>query len=606
MGNRVLFYMLVNSGSILTIVMVVFALTQRTVQGEWHWFGSNASLTLALALFLLRPLHSLAIIIAANLLYTMSIVLLDSGLRTFRSRPLPMLAYAAVLLCELLLLALFTFALPSLSARIVVVSILSAGLYAAVSLNVLRGFPEMPRTMPTILGTIFMLTAGFFAYRIVNELFLSGRDPFGAGVPRAATFVIYTLGIGAWIGGMVGFIILKNQHLHERVERYAERLRALHEVYRRILELEPVDATAAFALARLDDLIETPRSEVLIVSREKGGNAILARALASSGSDGSLSEDPGGTSAWWDGVAEGFEGGKDCFVADRSARDSWDRLTHGRFSDRIGSLVVTAIRVNGELVGILWAGAAEPRHFTEERCQATIEFAYAASLAVHSARARESLMVHAGRLERSLAEKEVLLKEVHHRVKNNLQVISSLLYLQTAGKNNPELLAVLKEMQDRVRSIVFVHERLYGATSFGELRFGDYVKSLIGHLLLSNGIGSDRVAYSVTDSDALLPGDFAVPLGLIINEVISNSLKHAFPDGRKGTISIDLQDPGEGAYLMTLRDDGIGIPARPDSSSGMGLRIVEALCRQIGATLSVDSTKGTAYSIRIPHPAQQE
>jgi len=602
MSNRVLTYMLLNSGSILTIVMLIFALTQRVVQGEWHWVGSNASLTIALALFLLRPLQPPALtLITADLLYTMSIVLLDSGLRTFRSRPLPIPAYAGILLSELLLLALFTFVVPSLSARIVVVSLWSVGLYAAVSVNVLRGFPEMPRTMPIVLGSIFMLTAGYFVYRIANELFLSGRDLFGPGVPRAPTFAVSTLGVGAWIGGMVGFIILKNQHLHERVERYANRLRALHEVYRRILELEPVDTTGEFALARLSALIETSGSEALILGPGQDRATLLASTVAASDSVGGAASTEGRTPGWWDAVAQGLAGGKEFFVEDGNAPGIADPLVHGRIRNRAGSLLVAAIRANGELAGIVWTGAADRRHFTEERCQAAVEFANAMSLAVHNARARESLAIHAGRLERSLAEKEVLLNEVHHRVKNNLQVISSLLYLQSVGKENQELIRVLKEMQDRVRSIVFVHEKLYGSASFGELRFGDYVKSLIGHLLLSNGIGSDRIGCSVTDSDLLLPADFAVPLGLIINEVISNSLKHAFPEGRKGTISIELADAEEGWFLITLRDDGVGLPARSEPPSGMGLRIVEALCRQIGATLTVDSTTGTAYSIRIPH-----
>ncbi len=607
MGNRVLTYMLLNSGLILTIVMLIFALTQRALQGEWHWVGSNVSLTLALALFLLQPLQSSGLgLIAANLLYTMSIVLLDSGLRTFRSRPLPMVAYTVVLVGELLLLALFTFAIPNHGARVVTVSLWSAGLYTAVSLNALRRFPEMPQTMPIFLGSVFLLTATFFAFRALNLLLLQGHDLLGGRAPRAATYVVYTLGIGAWIGGMVGFIILKNQHLHDRVERYAERLRALHEVYRRILELEPVGATAAFALARLDGLIETRGSEVLIVDPEKREMTLLATTLGALDSDRGETADAERIPEWWDEVAQGLAGGKELFLEQGNAPGVADKLIRARKQGRIESLLVAAIRVNGELAGILWTGAADRSHFTEERCQAAAEFASAVSLAVHNARARESLAVHAGRLERSLAEKEVLLNEVHHRVKNNLQVISSLLYLQSTGKKNQELNPVLKEMQDRVRSIVFVHEKLYGSATIGELRFGDYVRSLIGHLLLSNGIDSDRIDCSVMDSDLLLPADFAVPLGLIINEVISNSLKHAFPENRKGTISIELKGTDDGCFLITLRDDGVGLPVQSEPPSGMGLRIVEALCRQIGATLSVDSTKGTAYSIRIPHPVSKE
>ncbi len=603
MDNRVLTYMLLNSGSILTVVTFVFAVTQRAPRGEWHWFGSNASLTLALALFLLGPQRLPVVsVLAANLLYTASIVLLDTGLRTFRSRPLPMLLYAAVIISELLLLALFTFVLPGRSARVVVVSLYSAGLYLMVSVNLLRRFPEMPKTVPLLLGLVFMIASGFFAYRAVTELFRLGHDLLGAQAPLTATLIVYNFGSSVWIGGMIGFIILKNQLLHERLERFADRLGILRDVYRRILELVPVGKIASFALASLDGLIETRGSEAIVVPAGDKSARLLATTLPADESSAGKAADLG--LWWWERAREGLAGGKDFFVEE--AGDLAEGLVRGRIPGRVGSLLVAGITAEGALIGVLWAVAPDRRRFTEEQTQAAVEFANAISLAVHTAFARESLTLHAGRLERSLAEKELLLREVNHRVKNNLQVISSLLYLQSTGTKDPELLRVFKELQDRVRSIVLVHDRLFSGAVVGELRFDEYVRSLAGHLMLSNGIGPDRVQCSVMDSKLLLPPDFAVPLGLIINEIISNSLRHAFPDGDKGTISIDCREEESGFFLLTVRSEGAGRSERAESSSRIGFRIVEALCRQIGATLWVDSATGTSYSIRIPHPAGKE
>jgi len=205
------------------------------------------------------------------------------------------------------------------------------------------------------------------------------------------------------------------------------------------------------------------------------------------------------------------------------------------------------------------------------------------------------------RLAASLAEKEVLLKEVHHRVKNNLQVIASLLRLQANAFSDPELAAALRESQTRVESMAMIHEQLYETQDLRDIDFARYAASLLNNLLQSYGVDDGRVAGHVALDPLPLGVDRAIPAGLILNELISNALKHAFPPGRRGYIWIE-GGAREGRIQLSVRDDGVGIPAdlqsrRPKS---LGLEIVNILTRQLKGELAVESEHGTAFRISFP------
>ncbi|MBK6540241.1 MAG: PAS domain S-box protein [Flavobacteriales bacterium] len=199
-------------------------------------------------------------------------------------------------------------------------------------------------------------------------------------------------------------------------------------------------------------------------------------------------------------------------------------------------------------------------------------------------------------LRESLNEKEVLLKEVHHRVKNNLQVISSILNLQTAYVGEDKrMLDLIHESQDRIRSMSFIHESLYQTKNFSSVDLASYIERLTRNLVMSYSV-SGKVALETDLERVDLTLDQAIPCGLILNELISNALKHGFPDGRAGTIHIGLRCKDE-RVRIELADDGVGMPKDldPDTQGSLGLQLVHTLIDQLDATLDRPIGPGVRY-----------
>jgi two-component sensor histidine kinase len=203
------------------------------------------------------------------------------------------------------------------------------------------------------------------------------------------------------------------------------------------------------------------------------------------------------------------------------------------------------------------------------------------------------------RLVASLAEKEILLKEIHHRVKNNLQVISSLLSLQSQSLEDEPTVRMFQESQHRIRSMALVHEELYQSGDLRRIEFSHYVRNLANYLFRSYGVNVDGVKLAIDVSDLHLGIDAAVPCGLIINELMSNALKHAFTDGRHGRIHIQLRANGDGQCRLVVADNGIGLPEGFDirRSETLGLRLVSTLVEQLGGTIHLDRSDGTEFAI---------
>jgi two-component sensor histidine kinase len=201
-------------------------------------------------------------------------------------------------------------------------------------------------------------------------------------------------------------------------------------------------------------------------------------------------------------------------------------------------------------------------------------------------------------LKRSLEEKEMLLKEIHHRVKNNMQVISSLLNLQSETIKDPATLAKFRESQYRVKSISLVHEKLYQSEDIERVDFREYLRSLSTYLFQSFGIDPGRIRLELTIDAMQVKIDTLIPCGLILNELITNSLKHAFADGESGTITIAGEKSDHG-YTLTYHDDGCGIPAEldPDATETLGMQLITTLIAQLGGTMQLERDNGTTYII---------
>jgi PAS domain S-box-containing protein len=209
-------------------------------------------------------------------------------------------------------------------------------------------------------------------------------------------------------------------------------------------------------------------------------------------------------------------------------------------------------------------------------------------------------------IKRSLEEKEVLLKEIHHRVKNNMQVISSLLSLQASNIDDVRLRKLFQESQSRVRAMALIHEILYDSSDLSSIDLRQYVSSLVASLTRMYGADTGRVHVTVESDDITLGIDAMVPCGLAINELISNSLKYAFPDERAGEIIVRLTLTPEGMVKLVVRDDGVGLPAdldiRTTKTMGMGL-VVSLVEKQLRGLLDLDRSQGTCFTIVIPSTA---
>lgn len=211
------------------------------------------------------------------------------------------------------------------------------------------------------------------------------------------------------------------------------------------------------------------------------------------------------------------------------------------------------------------------------------------------------------RLRASLREKELLLGEVQHRVKNNLQVICSLLSLQAAQVHDPQVLALFRDTQNRLRSIALFHGRFYGSGDVGRIAFGRYATDLATGLFHALGVSMEQIGLDVQVDDVRVGVDAAIPCGLIINELVSNSLRHAFPGGRRGHIRIRLRRLGDTVEL-SVSDDGIGmaLPNTAEIPPTLGLELVFTLSEQLGGTATFDRGTGTSFRVVFGKTYRQE
>jgi PAS domain S-box-containing protein len=206
-------------------------------------------------------------------------------------------------------------------------------------------------------------------------------------------------------------------------------------------------------------------------------------------------------------------------------------------------------------------------------------------------------------IQASLREKEALLREIHHRVKNNLQVTSSLLRLQAAAIGDPAARSMFEETENRIRSMALVHEKLYQSTNLSRIDFADYIRTLGALLFRSSAITPENVVLEVSGGEVFLSIDSAVPAGLIVNELLSNALKHAFPADRRGVIAVSLEERSDGWIRVHLRDNGIGLPEDfdLDRTGTLGLQLVHALVQQVDGRITIETLRpGTGFIVDFP------
>jgi two-component system sensor kinase len=193
------------------------------------------------------------------------------------------------------------------------------------------------------------------------------------------------------------------------------------------------------------------------------------------------------------------------------------------------------------------------------------------------------------RIMRSLKEKELLLREVHHRVKNNLQIVSTLLSLQSSEIDDEGMQALYRESQNRITSISLIHENLYQSEDLTNINFKNYVKSLIDDLFHSFGVNPEKIKINIQIKDIIMGMETAIPCGLIINEMISNTLKHAFPHG-EGNIDLELSEKEQDQYLLKIKDNGKPFPDDFEigNTNTLGIKLIQSLVMQLNGELTMN------------------
>lgn len=202
----------------------------------------------------------------------------------------------------------------------------------------------------------------------------------------------------------------------------------------------------------------------------------------------------------------------------------------------------------------------------------------------------------------SLAEKEVLMREIHHRVKNNLQMMSALLELQSRYVKDEQVLGFFKDSQQRIQSMALIHEQLYHNQNIAQIDFAAYLRNLVDNLYVQYSERCRQVKIRIETKPCTLPVDTAIPCGLVVNELVSNAMKHAFPNGRAGELRITLKCGIGGSVVLEVADDGVGLSAGTDIHNGksFGMRVVTLMVeKQLHGKLTVESNHGTSVICEI-------
>ncbi|MDP3097620.1 MAG: PAS domain S-box protein [Syntrophales bacterium] len=257
------------------------------------------------------------------------------------------------------------------------------------------------------------------------------------------------------------------------------------------------------------------------------------------------------------------------------------------------SVTLIPLRSGDEIIGLLQINDHRRNRFTLE----VIRFFEGLGSSIGIALSRKQQIT---KLIRSDREKTLLLKEIHHRVKNNLQIIASLLRLSTKYSGDERVEEIFRESQDRIRAMAAVHSMLYKSENFAEINFGEYIRETARQLFRSYNTNHEAISLLINAEDVMLSIDTAIPCGLIINELISNALKHAFPDGRRGEIRIEMNQDENGVRII-FEDNGAGFPAGMDfrNTETLGLQLVNMLVAQLDGAIEMVRNGGTRYVITL-------
>lgn len=257
------------------------------------------------------------------------------------------------------------------------------------------------------------------------------------------------------------------------------------------------------------------------------------------------------------------------------------------------NVLFAPLTINGTTVGIMGL-ANKDGHFTPQDMEVATSFGELAAIALRNTRTKDQL-------RQSLQDKETILRELYHRTKNDLTVVSSLLRLQGSRITDPQAQAILQDLQDKIHSMSLVHQKLYRSASLSNIDLSSYIRDLAGEMLQSRQRTQGHIDLQFDLEPLVLPINTAVPIGLVLTELISNAMKHAFPDGRDGTITIILQKGRESRAVLEIRDNGVGMPAEAQPADSLGLEISRAIVEsQLRGSISLIPDNGVCWHLEFP------
>jgi PAS domain S-box-containing protein len=392
--------------------------------------------------------------------------------------------------------------------------------------------------------------------------------------------------------------VTEQVHAEENLRRFSERLKILYEIDQAILAAQTPEEIFPPVLERLARLIPCCHAGILLDVPE--ANELQLRLGDESGSHelvggvGLTLADLGETAVRQVGDLEAirFPSPLERLLQERGLRAY------------AGAPLVAANR----LLGYLFIGSDEVNGLHKESIQIVGEVAHSLALAIQHDLLRADLIRHGDQLAASLREKDLMLQEIHHRVKNNLQIISSLLDMEATTISDPIVIQALQDSRNRVKTMALIHERLYQSSEVGSVPAPAYVRSITSYLFGVHRANSGPVELELKVEDVFLDINTAIPLGLILNELVSNALKYAFGerDAGRGRLRIELSQ-SDSHLVLQVRDNGSGLPQDVNWQvpRTLGLRLVRVLTEQLRGSLELDRQDGTAFRIVFPCPDQK-
>jgi two-component sensor histidine kinase len=397
--------------------------------------------------------------------------------------------------------------------------------------------------------------------------------------------------------------ITERKKMEESLEKYTKRLEGLQDIYRGIIAAKSIEEIVLETFKHLSDQMSGFQTGYLI--------------LFADGKEGSVIHqfDPQGHGLKQiDVPTVMLETDAELSVmpelhidGDMRAKNNPSPSDAAMVKMGYRSCVRSLLKFKDHAIGQFVFASYYPGQFTEDDGEIVARISGQLAVAFAQARLQENLRTQTAILQKSLKEKEVLLKEIHHRVKNNLQIVSSLLNLQSRGLTDKGLVTVFKDSQARVRSMALVHEKLYRSKDLSHIDLREYIVNLTDYIKGTYDHGSAPIRFEYDLEDIALSIDTVIPLGLIFNELISNALKYAFNDmgsghDRDNVLSIQLKRHGDKHLVIVVKDNGVGLPSDLDISNthSLGLKLVNNLTKQIKGSLHVLTRNGSQFTIVFP------